>query len=239
MIDQSRRNFELKKQIFRTNKNLHIVAVSEWLAGLVRQSFLKDADIRVINNGVDLKVFKPLETEQTTKFKILGVSSVWTKSKGLYDFYRLRELLDEKDYEIILVGLSGKQINALPKGIIGITRTNSVEELIGYYSSTNVFVNPTYGDTFPTTNLEALACGTPVITYNTGGSPEAVTAETGWVIEQGNIEKIANIIKEQKSKNKQEIDEKRSACRKRAEKQFDKNKCFEKYVDLFEELITQ
>lgn len=236
LVDCSRRNYELKKKLFVANKNLHIVPVSDWMAGFVEKSFLKDKSMTVIKNGVDLNVFKSADVETNGKIRILGVSGVWNKDKGLYDFYRLRELLDDK-YEIILVGLSKEQMKELPTGIIGIEHTESVQELAQLYSSASVFVNPTYADTFPTVNLEALACGTPVITFRTGGSPEAVTPETGWVVEQGDVEGIAALVKSLELKGKSEIIAQRAACRKRAEQEFDKDMCFEKYVELYEGLI--
>lgn len=106
------------------------------------------------------------------KFIILGVAAIWDKRKGLYDFITLGERLSE-DYQIVLVGLEKDQISNLPDRIIGISYTNSVHELAELYSIVDYFVNPTYEDNYPTTNLEAIACGTQVITYDTGGSPES------------------------------------------------------------------
>ena len=168
----------------------------------------------------------------------MAVSSVWHKEKGLYDIFELRELLPSK-YSITIVGLSAKQMGQLPSGIIGIERTQNVQELVQLYSDADVLINPTYADTFPTVNLEALACGTPVITYRTGGSPEAVSSETGIVVEQGDIEGIASIVKSLELRDKSEVVAQRRACRKRAEELFDKDKCFEKYVELYEELINK
>ncbi len=236
-VDCSQRNYRIKKALFAANENLHIVPVSGWLADFTKQSFLGDKDICVIRNGVDLTVFKPSEHAQEGKFRVLGVSGVWTKSKGIDDFYRLSELLGNEKFEIVLVGLSGEQMQKLPKGIIGIQHTESVEELASLYSSANVFVNPTYADTFPTVNIEALACGTPVITYQTGGSPEAVSSETGWVLDQGDVKGIASLIKDVANRSKPEIDAQRRACRERAKIEFDKNKCFEKYLELYSSLL--
>lgn len=235
-VDCSKRNYELKKQLFGANKNMLIVPVSEWMADFVRQSFLKDKSITVIKNGVDLTVFN-VGTPKTDKKRILGVSGVWNKDKGLYDFYHLRELLDQDEYEIELVGLSKDQMKELPKGIMGIEHTESVQELADLYASATVFVNPTYADTFPTVNLEALACGTPIITYKTGGSPEAVTEETGWVVEQGDVAGVASIIKSLGLNKDEEVMAQRFACRKRAEREFDKDNCFEKYLELYNSLI--
>lgn len=237
-VDCSKRNYELKKVLFSSNKNLHIVPVSDWMANFVKQSFLKDKDIRVIKNGVDLNVFKAGVSEAGKK-RILGVSGVWNKDKGLYDFHRLRELLAHNEYEIVLVGLSKEQVKELPSGIIGIEHTESVHELAELYASAMVFVNPTYADTFPTVNLEALSCGTPVITYKTGGSPEAVSPETGWVVEQGDVERIAAIVKSLELKDNSEIVAQRRVCRERAEQEFDKNECFKKYLNVYESLLRK
>ena len=238
-VDCSKRNYTLKKELFCANHNLHIVPVSEWVADLTKQSFLKDKDMHVIRNGVDLTVFKPISKKENNKVRVLGVSGVWTKSKGIDDFFRLRKMLDINRYEIILVGLSREQKQNMPEGIEGIERTESVQELVEMYSSSDVFVNPTYADTFPTVNLEALACGTPVITYRTGGSPEAVSSETGWVLNQGDVEGIASIINGLAVKDKNEVVFQRKACRERAEKEFDKNKSFEKYLDLYLQLLRK
>lgn len=235
-FDRSSRNFQLKKQSFASNKNLHLIAVSQWLADFVKRSFFHNVDLRVINNGIDLKVFKPTKFEKKSKFRILGVSSVWTRSKGLFDIFRLRELLNEDEFEIMLVGLSDEQIKSLPIGIIGIARTNSVEELVDYYSSADVFVNPTYGDTFPTTNLEALACGTPVITYRTGGSPESVGVGTGMVVKQGDVNAIVDAVKTVQSLGKPHF---ANACRNRAEQLYNREERYNEYVELYEKLIAE
>ena len=166
-----------------------IVSPSNWLSDFVKESFLMQKHILTINNGTDLNVFKPINNNLKSKLGLknekinIGVASVWTQAKGLHDFIKLNELLSE-EYKIILVGLNKKQKESLPANIIGIERTESVHELAELYSMADVFVNPTYSDNFPTTNIEALACGTPVITYKTGGSPEAVDEKTGVVVER-------------------------------------------------------
>lgn len=233
LVDCSKRNYTLKKTLFTANNSLHIVSVSEWLADLTRQSFLKEKDIRVVRNGVDINTFKPLNNKKTDKYRILGVSGVWNKGKGLFDFYKLRELLDRDRYEIVLIGLTKDQITEIPEGITGIERTNSVAELAEYYSSANVFVNPTYADSLPTVNMEALACGTPVITYKTGGSPEIVDKKTGVVVEQGDVGGLKIVI-EQMKENPLSGEE----CRQRAELYFDKEKRFSDYLNLYENLIN-
>lgn len=236
-IDSSKRNYDLKKFLYANNRNMHIVPVSHWLLDFVTHSILQDKHLQVIHNGVDIATYKPNDiSENHPEIRVLGVASQWTKSKGLYDFYDLRKRFDEKELTITLVGLTKQQIAELPKGIKGIQRTNSMGELAALYVDADVFINPTYADTFPTTNLEALACGTPVITYRTGGSPEAVTPETGFVVEQGDLAGVVQAIEEIGKYGKEHYS---AACRKRAEEHFDKDKCFQNYIDLYEEILSK
>lgn len=233
-LDQSARNYNLKKQLFAANQNLHIVAVSKWMAGLVQQSYLKDADIRIINNGIDINTFRPIATGEKSKFSILGVSSVWNKSKGLYDFYRLREALDANQYDITLVGLRDDQVEALPLGIKGVVRTNSVDELARYYSSADVVLSLSYGESMGLTPIEGMACGTPAIVYNNTAQPELITLDTGRVVEQGNIPKLCQAIYTIQGKGKQCYS---SACRNRAEVCYNKNDRYQEYIELYNQLI--
>ena len=238
-VDRSKSMYELKKRLFSSVRNMTMVPVSDWQASFLKDSFLKCHKIHTIHNGVDLKCFQPMNGDHLRvrhgieeKFVILGVASPWSTRKGLDDFYILRNVLPEQ-YAIILVGLKPEQIKQLPAGIIGISRTESQKELAEYYSMANAFVNLTYLDTFPTVNLEALACGTPVITYRTGGSPEAVDESTGIVVEQGNLEELVKSIKYLR-----EHPLSSQACRERAERLFDKDKCFEEYITLYDTLLT-
>ena len=181
---------------------------------------------------MDIETFIPKTTlKRNDKFRIIAVSRVWTKSKGLYDIYKLREMLPV-EIEIMIVGLSEKQLKTLPNGIDGIQRTQNVQELVQLYNEADVLINPTYADTFPTVNLEALACGTPVITYQTGGSPEAIDEKTGFVIPQGDVNGLFKaILKVQNGKINRED------CRKRAVSLYDKNSCFSQYIDLYNSLL--
>jgi len=234
LCNNSDRQFELKKSSISRVQNLTFVPVSDWLNRLLKESAHSHRDIRTIHNGIDIQKFHPIaDSDQRNSFSILGVAAVWDARKGLEDFIKLREILP-REYNITLVGLSDKQLKTLPSGITGIKRTTNIEELVQLYSNSDVFVNPTYSDNFPTVNLEALACGTPVITYNTGGSPEAIDEKTGVVVEQGNVEALAEAIKKMKEHPLSSED-----CRQRAVEHFDKDKCFQKYIDLYEELLAE
>lgn len=236
LLDRSKEHYELKKQLFGSCENLTIVPCSDWMAGFVRQSFLKDKRIEVIKNGVDINVFKLVDNSNAGDcniFFILAVSSVWNEEKGLNDIFKVRDLLP-LNYTITIVGLAEKQLDSLPKGIIGIKRTQDIQELVRLYSEANVLINPTYADTFPTVNLEALACGTPVVTYRTGGSPESVTPETGSVVEQGDVLGMVEAIKTICMKGPNQY---KKACRMRAEEYFDNKECFENYIMLYKDLL--
>lgn len=239
LLDRSIKNYLQKKASFTKCKNLTIVPCSDWMGGFVRESFLRDKRIHVIKNGVNLGVFKPSKDRRDTidgKYRILAVSNVWNKEKGLEDIYELRNLLPN-DYLITIVGLTSEQVKTLPTGIIGIQRTQNVQELVELYSKSDVLINPTYADTFPTINLEALACGTPVITYRTGGSPEAIDENTGAVVGQGDLNALCDKIKEFKQLNFKQIHT--VDCRKRAEENFDKDKCFEQYIELYQRILSK
>lgn len=236
-LDNSKNNYKRKKKLFTKINKMIIVSPSNWLSEFVKESFLMQKQILTINNGTDLNVFKPINNNLKSKLGlnnekiIIGVASVWTQAKGLHDFIKLSELLSD-EYKIILVGLNKKQKESLPANIIGIERTESVHELAELYSIADVFVNPTYSDNFPTTNIEALACGTPVITYKTGGSPEAIDKETGIVVEQGNIIQLKEAI-ELIAKNKSKYSEN---CRERAVNLYNKQDRFNDYIKLFNSL---
>ncbi len=195
--DNSKNNYSRKHNSFTGVRNMTLITPSKWLADLVKQSFLKDYPVEVRYNTIDTSVFKPTPSDfrkrygLTDKKIILGVASTWDDRKGIDDFIQLSNMLED-DYKIVLVGLTDKQIKALPRIILGLPRTNSTKELAEIYTAADVFVNPTHEDNYPTTNLEAQACGTPSITYNIGGSPESVPSE--YIVECGDITGLARII---------------------------------------------
>lgn len=232
--DNAKKNLVQKKESMGNLKKLNLIPVSQWLNDFVKKSYLSKNNIRTIHNGVDINKFRPVNHSPSNKFLILGVANIWEKRKGFDDFIQLRAALKDSEYEFILVGLSQEQITKLPTGIQGIKRTNSVEELVELYSKALVYVNLTYEDNFPTTNIEALACGTPVLTYKTGGSPEAISSETGFVIGKGDIDSAVKAIEEIASKGKQYYS---ANCRHRAIDYFNKNEQFKKYIFLYNEIL--
>lgn len=240
-VDNSTNNFIDKKRIFLKPSNLTVVTPSLWLANEVSESFLKIKKNYVINNGINLEIFNQnfddsiLKKYNITENQyIIGVASEWTETKGLKDFIALRELVGS-ELDIVIVGVTKKQKASLPKGIKGILRTEDVRELTALYSSALCFLNPTWQDNFPTTNLEALACGTPVITYKTGGSPESIDALTGLVVDQGDIKGLNNAILYVKQKTKKYYEQ---SCILRAKKYYNENSKFTEYLEIYNQLLN-
>lgn len=197
--DNSEQNYIRKKAAFTGVKNMTLITPSRWLAELVKQSFLGDYSIEVQHNTIDLNVFKPMPSNfretfgLTDKKIILGVATAWSDRKGLSDFIRLSEMIDDR-YAIVIVGVNKKQAKSLPRSITAILRTNNTRELAEIYTAADVFVNMTYEDNYPTVNLESQACGTACLTYRTGGSVESVTPDC--VVEQGDLQAMLKKIEE-------------------------------------------
>lgn len=200
IIDCSKSNWIKKKKCFSDIDNLKIITPSYWLKGVVERSFLKRYPVKVIHNGIDTSEFRRMKSDfreihkLTDKFVLLGVASNWNDLKGYADFIKLAQMLDDTCC-IVLVGVSAEQMKELPSNIIGIQTTNNTKELAQIYSAANLFLNLTYCDNYPTVNLEAIACGTPVITYKTGGSPESLKFGEGMSILQGDIESVYKCVK--------------------------------------------
>lgn len=240
--DRSKQNFRDKKAAFTSlpKERFTIVPVSRWIKGEMLQSFLKDYDFRVIHNGIDTNVFTIYDpTEVKRKYQlegkriILGVASIWCEEKGWNDFMRLAEQLDEHE-RLVLVGVDEKHQALLPKHVTGISRTENIRQLAELYSAAEVFVNPTWQDNYPTVNLEAIACGTPVVTYRTGGSIEAVTESTGLVVEQGDIDGLLKAVRTIEERGKVHYQQ---PCREYALANFKKEDRYAEYLKLYDELI--
>lgn len=231
--DRSNYLWMQKREAF-SGLDLTVITPSIWLAELVGQSFLKDYPIHVIPNGIDLNVFQPTQNNFRQQYHIpddrkilLGVAFDWGLRKGLDVFIHLAQSLPEA-YQIVLVGTNEEIDAQLPDNILSIHRTANQKELAQIYTAADLFVNPTREDTYPTVNMEALACGTPVITFRTGGSPEILDESCGVVVNRNEIislkEEILRIC------NRSPFS--KDACRIKA-LSFDQNSRFKEYVNLY------
>ena len=204
--DRSRNNWEKKKSIMTGIHNMTLVTPSNWLAETTRESFLKEYPVVVINNGIDTSSFYPLESDFkelygiTGKKMLLGVATAWNELKGWSDYMKLADMLDDS-YQIVMVGLSKKQVSKLPEKIIGIERTNNITDLAKIYSAADVLLNLSYCESFGMTNIESRLCGTPVITYSSGGWTETAGAD-GIVVEKGNLKGIIKALNNNNLTNK-------------------------------------
>lgn len=195
-----KRNYDRKKRAFTGIPNLKIITPSQWLADNVKKSFLSEYPITVVKNKINTEIFKPTSSDFRKRYglddkvMLLGVASKWTKRKGFEDIVRLPELLGE-NYWLVIVGLSQKQIKHLPSNIIGIERTQNATELATIYTAADIFVNMSYEENYPTVNLEAEACGTPVISYDTGGCRETLHDPRSVLVETGNLGKLVEEIR--------------------------------------------
>lgn len=198
IFDKSDKLYLKKKELF-SGLDLTIITPSEWLKGLVKKSFLKDYKVEVINNGIDLDVFCPRESNFREKynvkdnFLILGVAFNWDERKGIDMFSYLARTLPD-DCRIVLVGTNETTKKSLPENVITIDRTENQKELAEIYTACNLFVNATREDTFPTVNIESLACGTPVLTFDTGGSGEIIDKTCGMKVEKNDTDSLVEAI---------------------------------------------
>ncbi len=207
-ISKSKQNFQNKKSLFTGVPNLTIITPSVWLKKYVECSFVKKYPVQVINNGIDTCMFKPTKSNIKQRFHlenkiiVLGVASIWDRRKGLSYLIELAKKLDDS-YKVVVIGLNEKQVKQLPDYMLGIHHTSNVQELVEWYSAADVYVNPTLEDNYPTTNLEAISCGTPCITFQTGGSPESAML-FGKVVDEIDGESIHSMLP--KSKPQLDID---------------------------------
>ena len=243
LTDRSRQNFIDKKEAFTSvpTDRLTIVPVSEWIKGEMKKSFFKDYPFQVIHNGINTEVFKLSETEEVKskyglkgKPILLGVAALWHPEKGVADFLQLASMLHE-DEVIVMIGVDEKLQKRLPHNVVGIKRTENIRQMAELYSAATAFVNPTWQDNYPTVNLEAIACGTPVVTYRTGGSVEAVTPETGFIVERGDVDGLLQAVRIIEQRGKASYIE---PCRNYALAHFKKEDRYADYIRLYNKLAA-
>lgn len=242
LLDRSRRNWEAKRRAIAGIPSLTLVAVSEWMRRELAQSFLKDRPCRVITNGIDLDTFQPRQAEVRSRYGItapcfaLTVASIWLPEKGFDDLLAFAAQLGA-DEQLVMVGqMSQDQRRRLPATIVPIARTSDARALAELYTAATAVINPTWQDNYPTVNLEAIACGTPVITYRTGGSVESVTEDTGFVVGQGDVAGLVKCFHAVRHAGKTRYS---AACVDYARRHFNKEDRFRDYIKLYENLATR
>lgn len=224
-----------QKECLYRCKNLTITTPSQWLADQVSQSFLQNYPRTVIPNGIDRTIFRPQSSSLREKYHledkkiVLGVANAWNARKGLPDLLTLAGRLGS-DYQVVLIGLIEKQLPDIPSDVLGLLRTVNQTELAQWYSAADVFVNPTYEETFGLTTVEAQACGTPVVVYETDGCPETVAPGNGRLVSQGDMQALENAVRDVADSNWR-------AEPKKMER-FDKDTVYQGYVELYENVLS-
>lgn len=239
LVDGSARNWRKKQEAFAPMTRLTIAPVSKWIRQEMSQSLLKDKPFQVIHNGIDLTAFCPEAAEGEPALPgttILAVATLWHEEKGFPDLVRMAGMLREDEHLIMVGRMSEEQLQRLPANVQHIPRTENIGKLAVLYARATAFVNPTWQDNYPTVNLEAIACGTPVVTYRTGGSVEAITPETGYVVEQGDVEGMLEKVRVIADVSREAY---RTRCRAHALAHFGKADCYQRYIDLYEDLAAR
>lgn len=230
-----RRNFLRKKRAFTGVKNLTITTPSRWLANQVSRSFLRDYPRTVIPNGIDRRIFRPQSSGLRKKYRledkkiVLGAANVWNTRKGLPDMLTLADRLGSA-YQVVLIGLTERQLPDIPANVLGLLRTANQTELAQWYSAADVFVNPTYEETFGLTTVEAQACGTPAVVYRTDGCPETVAPGNGRLVPQGDMQALEGAVRDMTD----------GSCRADPQRvaQFEKDAVYQDYLELYENVLS-
>ncbi len=235
-LDGSRRNHRIKKKYLNKPENMTFVTPCQWLKAYLQRSHLGHYPCRVIYNGINFSNFKPVSSDLRTRYGledkkiVLSVASDWDERKGLPYLVKAAKELGS-DYCFVLIGLSEAQVAALPEAMLGLTSTANVDELAAWYTVADCFANPTLEDNMPMVNLEALACGTPIVCFATGGCPEAVTPACGLVVPKGDQDQLCSAIVD----ICQRCEQMRPACFERS-KVFDCRDTYLQYLSLYKEL---
>lgn len=244
-LDRSKLNFCQKKESFSHVRNMTIVPVSDWLKGILSQSFLgKEYNIHRIYNGINTDVFHPYpNTEEirrnngiTSKIMLLAAATMWSQRKGLKDIIALSRMLDES-FTIVVVGVNNSIKKQLPNNIIGIERTENVHKMAELYSAADIVLNLSYEETFGLTTAEGLACGTPGIVYNATASPELINDSVGRIVQPGNLSEVREAIMSIISHPKDEAVI--NACRRHALSRFNKLDRYKEYIELYNSIIDK
>jgi len=244
LIDRSHQNYEDKKQAFTSLPldQLTIVPVSEWIREEMQYSFFRNNQFHVIHNGINTNIFNIYNPEQVKqkyglngKHILLGVASIWSREKGFDDCIQMADFL-HPDEMLVLVGVRPEQQKRLKKNMLGIPRTENIHQLAELYAAADAFINPTWQDNYPTVNLEAIACGTPVVTYRTGGSIEAITDQTGFIVPQGNVKEMLEAARLISQRGKAYYQQ---PCRTYALENFRKEDRYQDYLDLYDKLTER
>lgn len=239
-FDRSKKVFNDRKKMYDSIKNLTVVGCSEWITSLAKQSPLfEKANIISIKNGVDTSIFNLKDENYRAKLNLENRFVILCFANKLLD-RRNQEVKErlianlKEDERMIVAGCNKEQIDEL-KGnekVICYKYVDNQQEMSMLFSSVDVFVNLTLADTLPTVNMESICCGTPVITYNSCGSPELIQeGVTGYIVDQSDYKKL--IVRTNEIRNRFIH---KSECSRIGAEQFNKFKQYKEYIELYNKI---
>lgn len=236
-IDKSAEILNDKKKYLLAIPRLYFVGVSDWISNEARKSFLASKTIMTIHNGIDLSVFKPTPSDLreklglTGKYVILGPASKWLdpiNSVALNYFIKVMR----DDEVLLLFGTLSSYVNGLSEKVKLYGYTKNRQELAALYSMADIFVNVSREDTLSLINVEAQACGTPIITFDATGPKETVDEENSLSVPVGNYERLYDCVQ---CIRLRAGDGTSSNCREFISQKFSKTDKFKEYINLYTE----
>lgn len=236
IINLARVVHSYRKRNIGNLKKLVIVTPSKWMANMVAQSYLKDKKCVVINNGINLTIFHPVENNIREKYNIspndkilLSIGNPVCQLKGREYLHKLAKELP-LGFVLIMVGCVQEDVTKFKeyKHVFALPRIDR-DKLLQFYSAADLFINPTLADNFPTVNLEAQACGCPVVAFDSDGTIETVDPQSGKIVPRKDYEALKKAIYDFKYEGSRE------SAMSFASK-FDQKKCIEEYINLYNEL---
>jgi len=244
-FDRSARQWEKKQEAVKNLNRLMVVTPSRWLAELAERSFFNSKTIRVVNNGIDTEhVFYPEEAQNERrtmgipeKHYLLAtvVGGFKDLRKGGHHLEYLVRRLKEQPFHFIVAGWEEKQTE-VPANMTILPVLRSPEEMAQFYRMADAFLLLSEADNFPTVCIEALACGTPVVGFTTGGTAEQVDLLSGRLVPAGDRDKLEALLCQISSEPGIFS---RSACRSRAELHYSVQSMYRGYHDCYNEILSQ
>lgn len=241
-FDKTKNMLNDKKKYFNGNSRLGVVGVSDWITQEAKTSpvFKHAKEITRIYNWIDMNIFYPRRTDTlkerlmlSDKQIILCVASAWDRNKGLDTIIYLSQRLEEHQ-RLIIIGDINEEVD-LKKRVMHLPTTSSMDMLAEYYSLADVFIQPSLEETFGKVSAEALACGTPVVCFDSTANPELVGADCGKLVKGGDNEELYMAINQVLKKGKEFYS---NNCINFARSNFEKETNIKQYISLFERLTN-
>ena len=235
--------FETKKKCYDRIRNVIFIAPEHAITLSQASPLLKGRQTLIADEGVDSALFFPKDVTDLKhslgigpdKFVCVCVALYKDEhhAKGGYYFIQLANLLkDNPKYVFVHVGYLLKERSNLPHNYIAISYVNNQEELAYYYSLADLFVLPATAENMPTTCLEALSCGSPLLCFDYGGMRKIASSEVASFVEIKNVEAMKKVVLESAKKNEMMINK----CRNYAVNRYDNQIYFAKILDALDSL---